>query len=494
MMIFRQMTAIVLLMLFVVSVNGRARADAVPENREVPCSGLFNADEIPGQTVICGEVTVPVDRARPTGPTTTIPYTILKARSANPQPDPIIFIAGGPGGSATPNPVTTFAENYAPLRQDRDFILYDQRGTGFSRPSLTCEAWSALDLLTETLTPAEKATRRTDALFTCYDDYLAAGVDLAQYTTPVNAADLEDLLRALGYTQWNLFALSYGTMIAQQVMMEYPAGVRSVILDSAVPLHVNYWEHLAANRLQAFDTLFAACAADRVCSRMYPTLETDFYAAIDRFTANPIRVPQGDLPPVQLDGDFLADALFGALYAPSPQLPAALNQASNGEIIGFIRLIEINPNTDGQGIAWGVHHAINCAYMRESTVLDALIASVDPLPAALQAGSLADLIARYDRCAAWDVPAIPANERVLNVDVPIPALVLNGAFDPITPAAWGADIAATLPRARHYVVPTAGHGVIRGEACAGGIALAFIDDPAADLDASCITRLQLTFE
>ena len=75
---------------------------------------------------------------------------------------------------------------------------------------------------------------KVDALAACADE-LRAVADLDAYHTAAIAADVEDLRRALGYEELNLWGTSYGTWVALAAMRDHPEGIRSVILDAPLP-------------------------------------------------------------------------------------------------------------------------------------------------------------------------------------------------------------------------------------------------------------------
>ena len=71
----------------------------------------------------------------------------------------------------------------------------------------------------------------------------------------------------------------------------------------------------------------------------------------------------------------------------------------------------------------------------------------------------------------------------------VPALVLSGEVDPVTPPTWGEAVARHLRNARHITVPSTGHGVV-ATGCGQQLVRQFIErGSAADLDASCITTI-----
>src|SRR5699024_2011792 len=88
----------------------------------------------------CGTLAVPESPARPDGKRITLLVAVVPALAAKPAPDPLFFIAGGPGQSAVDG---FFSEPgaFAAIRKRRDIVLVDQRGTGKSNP-LDCPAQS----------------------------------------------------------------------------------------------------------------------------------------------------------------------------------------------------------------------------------------------------------------------------------------------------------------------------------------------------------------
>ncbi len=74
------------------------------------------------------------------------------------------------------------------------------------------------------------------------------------------------------------------------------------------------------------------------------------------------------------------------------------------------------------------------------------------------------------------------------VESAVPALIVNGAWDPVTPPALARAIVPGFSNGRYIEVPYAGHGPTRSMSeCAGGVLTAFFDNPdPAALDASCL--------
>ena len=120
---------------------------------------------------------------------------------------------------------------------DRDLILFDQRGTRDSVPFLRCEEHDpvALAELTGQTTPADALTADAAAYAACAARFAGAGYDLAAFNTLESAADVRDVVTALGYADYDFHGTGYGTRIGQALLRDLPTGLRSVVLDSVEP-------------------------------------------------------------------------------------------------------------------------------------------------------------------------------------------------------------------------------------------------------------------
>lgn len=177
----------------------------------------------------------------------TIELGFVRFRSTNPRPgNPIVYLAGGPGGSGVATARGPRQPVFLALREIADVIAFDQRGTGLSNHIPPCAATHPLDpgqVLSEaTLTAYHRTT-----LIDCVGRWRAAGVAIEGYTTQESAADLEDLRTALGARKLDLWGISYGTHLAFATMRRFPASIGRVALASAegmdqtvkLPAHVD---------------------------------------------------------------------------------------------------------------------------------------------------------------------------------------------------------------------------------------------------------------
>jgi pimeloyl-ACP methyl ester carboxylesterase len=421
--------------------------------------------EIPsGQEVECGFLTVPEDRSQPDGPTIRLHVAIFASHSANPAPDPVVYLSGGPGSNALETLPLAFNLRFDPFLGDRDFIVLDQRGTGYSEPALDCPELTDLtyDLIDEDPPIEEEQARTVDAFTVCRDRLVEEGANLSAYTSAENAADLDDLRQALGYNEWNLYGISYGTRLALTIMRDHPDGIRSVILDSSYPLEVSLYETLAANTDRAFNALFEGCAADPACSEAYGDLNNEFYGLVDQLNAEPVTIPitqpyNGETYEMLTNGDVLMDFLFQSLYATEviPLLPKIISDVAAGDYSIFGRLMGAYL-AEQEYISIGMHYAVRCGEEVSFDTPEALAHVTDNYP------KLHDYFERnlwdqtvFTICDLWGVDdADPIENEPVSSD--IPTLVLAGEYDPITPPVWGEMVAANLSQSFFFEFPRCG--------------------------------------
>lgn len=446
-----------------------------------------------GVKVECGWLSVPEDRARPDGPGVRLHVAVFRSLRANPPDDPIVYLEGGPGVDALERLPLVFNVWFRPFLANRDFIMFDQRGTGYSTPSLACPEMTQLsfDLLPQDIRADESARLWEAAALECRARLAAEGVNLAAYNTLANAADLEDLRLALGYERWNLIGSSYGTRLALTAMREYPQGIRSVVLDSVRPLQVNE-SQTPADAERAFQKLFQGCAADPACDAAYPDLERTFYDLVAKLNTDPVTLPgvdpfTGRGYQVLINGDSLISTLFQALYSTDmiPSLPRMIaDSAQKGEFGPWVRLI-MNNVSQSDYFSYGVMYSARCYDEIAFETREQLSQADQAFP---QQQDVFDMASFWNICAAWGAGAAPAIENQ-PVRSDIPALLLAGAYDPATPPDDGRAAAATLRRSFFFEFPGAGHGVTLDGGCPFSMTLAFLDDPLRKPDDACMAQL-----
>jgi pimeloyl-ACP methyl ester carboxylesterase len=438
----------------------------------------------------CGYLVVPENRSRTDSPWIRLHVAIFRNRLGIAVPDPVVHLAGGPGSSSLDVASYMFNQGLDAILDQRDFILFDQRGTGYSQPRLDCPERASVTgiLLERGLTSEEAPQIILDAFRRCRERLMGQGIDLSTYHSAASAADLNDLRLALGYEKFNLYAVSYGTRLALTLMRDHPNAVRSAVLDSAYPLQVNLYTGLAPNADRAFNVFFNRCAADPACHASYPSLRTFFYQLVDQLNASPVFVAfnaGGAERTARLDGGLLIDVLFVGLYNPavSTSMHQMIHDISRGDY-GILR--ERLALYFDASSALGMQMAVQCAEellfnAAEEAYVAAQAQSVQPQIAAFYPASVQPLFAV---CREWTT-AEPDPRENLPVSSDLPALILAGDQDPITPPDWGRMAAQDLSHAYFYEFPGNGHWVTRSSPCALSMALAFWNDPNVDPGYAC---------
>lgn len=295
--------------------------DYLPEFEEVDCYPFIQTLAAQSDLAItCGRLRLPENRSASDGGGQVDLFIVRIPALNDTNNAPFINLEGGPGGASTPNAAAWLE---SAIHADYEIILFDQRGTGFSTPSLNCHEGD------------EAAGAETVKLLSaCRQRLVAEGIDLNAYNSRENAADLHDLMVALDIEAANIYGTSYGTRLALTLLRDNPSRVRSVVIDAVFPPHVQGIDDQPYYGSIAFDRLFNDCAASPDCSQAYPDLRQSFYTAVETLNEAPAEImdmQSGEF--VEADGDSLIKWLFSMLYDTSvvPALPAILDAYGRGE-------------------------------------------------------------------------------------------------------------------------------------------------------------------
>jgi pimeloyl-ACP methyl ester carboxylesterase len=455
-----------------------------------PCPATAGEIAAP-ERVRCGTVDVPVRHADPTGARLSLAVVVIAPPTPAVAAEPLVYLAGGPGYAATPL-VPRLLE--APYVVDREMVLLDHRGTGASQPSLACPEVDDLTLALFGMDEDDPAWRATqlDAVARCRDRLVADGIDLAAFGYVEIAADMADVRRALGYPTWDLYGISNGGRIALEVLRRNPEGVRSVVLDAAVPPEDSLIAEQWPNAQRAFDVLFAGCAADPACAAAHPDLPGTFADLVTHAGTDPAVVTitdavTGQPVTVRLDDELVLRSLRGALYDTEliPLLPYFIEELAAGRGVEEVAALIVGERDLPGEFSTGMGLSVEC--QDEVAFLPAGLFDRQARELPLLAEVVLDE-QRLDECAAWDVGrGDPSVEEP--VTSAVPALVLVGEYDPVHPRSMSDAIAAGLPQSTLVELPGVGHGTVRSSDCATAIMRAFLADPTAAVDVSCVDAM-----
>lgn len=436
-----------------------------------------------------GYLEVPENRRKTDSRMIRLPVYIFKSRSKNPAPDPVLYTVGGPGSSSMGAAPYMRAFRYL---DDRDLILFEQRGTTHARPNLACPEWSEVSahLDGQSLSWAASNAKYVAAATKCRDRLLAQNIDLDGYNTREIAADIEDLRRVLGIGQLNLLTISYSTKIAQTMMRDFPASLRSVVMDSPLPLAVSYDETALTNLMATYDTVFADCAAAPDCAANYPNLRRRFLNYLTDLSANPLEL-QVDKP----DGKGKTPVQFTSI-----DVAAFLAELNSGEVTRFPAQLDAVIRGDTQllkdNFSWARPAPGNGQGMRLSVWCSEELPFVDPEKVTEEMKrfpflqNVNPMVFSFEVCRAWGVRAAPAVEN-LPVSSSIPTLLISGTYDPDTPVSWAALLKRELTNSHHLIFPGWTHvpSTYWDDPCAMEAANAFFNAPGQKPEVPCLADL-----
>jgi pimeloyl-ACP methyl ester carboxylesterase len=434
----------------------------------------------------CGAYEVFENRAAKKGRKISLRVVVLPALGPERLPDAVVYFSGGPGESSVQDGVF-MSRPLAPLRQHRDFLLVDSRGTGGSAP-LNCpemQGIQAVQGFLDSFVPADKVRACRERL--------RKTADLSQYTTDNAVDDVDEVRDALGYPQVNIMGGSYGTRSVLVYLRRHPDRVRTAILDGVVPTHDRSPLFFARSTQKALDGLVAECAGDADCARAFPHLKDEIAAVLAQAEREPARVQLMDpktVKPyeVRLARSGVAQTLRYMLYDPSSaaELPLRVHLAAQGNwkplaetASSYAQSLSLLDN----GYFFGVTCSEDVAFIRD-----------EEIPAAVAGTFLGDFRIRKQReaCAGWPAAKIPES-FLAPVVSDVPALVIAGERDPATPPTDGEEAARTLRHSKFVLIPDAGHGLdgFKGQDCINALYVKTVEDGSVDrLDTSCVAKME----
>lgn len=458
---------------------GRAGAAgaAAHFDRLDPCP--FPTGTVPQSRLTCGYLDVPENREKRAGLHLRLPVVRIRAAQPGLHDDPVVFLHGGPG--AAPLESARTVERFAahPFAASRDIVLFNQRGSAQTLPPLACHALnpSLGSLFTEDIDLDTRDERVAAAARQCLDEVAAAGRDLSSYGATEAADDLRDLREALGIKRWNILAVSYGTLVAIEAARIDERGIRSLILDSVVsPQSDLFMSEGARNFSLGVDSLIAACASDAACSADFPDPGAQLREVIGELRKRPVSVTvagpggEGSLDMVVNWYDFLA-GIHWMLY--------------NAQTLRMVPLlIDLTRQGDLRMLAHVMDHVYPAVRNGASGLTPAFLAFVcrdqwagraprPPLPSNPAYGGFSITPFMAKACAG--MAKIP-RARIAPVRSRLPALLLSGRFDPMTPKIYAQQVAADLPNSTLAIIGDSGHSTLSDfTACQTRLAVAFID-------------------
>ena len=427
----------------------------------------------------CGVFLRPQNPEQPNGKMLELSVAVVAALSLDPAPDPLVPIAGGPGQGSSEFYASTY-EAFEDIRRNRDIVLLDQRGTGDSA-RMDCDVD---DDIVEGQMSAEQTRIATEA---CLE---SLPHEPRFFTTTVAVGDLEALREALGYEQFNLYGISYGTRVAQHFARRYPDSTRTVILDGVVPPQLALGPAIATEAQRALDAIFARCAESESCAARYPNIAATFAELEARISAESVTLTlphpvTGAPEEVTFNEDQLAGAIRLLSYHPSTValIPFLVDAAAHGQFAPLASQYLMIAGSLADSLSLGMHNAVMCT--EDAPFFGGEGISEEELGATYIGPMLVDALRTI--CSVWPAGIIDEDFKApLRSDLPV--LLLSGDADPITPPGFAEIAAVDLSNYMHLIGKRQGHGQApRG--CMHEVMADFVEHATvADLDTSCLER------
>ena len=443
---------------------------------------IDNECYLPGiqERLECGIVQVPENYEKPQGKQIGLHYAVLPAIQEGAKSDPMLILAGGPGQAAT-ELAPMISRMFDKVRQKRDILLIDQRGTGKSHP-LECDI-SRPDELIRSDDDQDLAELTED----CLQKY--SDTDTTQYHTVNAVKDFERVREHLGVQQLNLYGGSYGTRVGLTYLREAPESVRTATLDAVAPPQViigPFGQHGA----QAFEAMLKNCEEQAACQEQFPNLEQDYFDVMSALEKQDVLLDTHDplsFEPITINltpGRF-SSIVRMALYHPNTRqlLPYAIHSASEKNYKAVLGLM--GGTMSQSSIYLGLMLSVVCSEDLPRATEQLLAEDGDNQFIGARTGD-----AFIDMCKGWKSAPVPSYwEEPVVSDKPV--LLLSGELDPVTPPSWGELAADTLPNSRHLVAPNASH-TIASHTCANTLIAEFIETAdVSALDGSCLQQQRL---
>ena len=418
-------------------------------------------EELAEEDIEWGYLSVPENWQDPQSETIRIATALLRNTSSDKAAKAVVHVPGGPGGSGVSS-IWFWIDH--PLRAEYDIVLFDVRGTGFSEPRLCPDLGDQILKILATNQSADQDERqKVEAAISCKDQLLKEGRDITAYHSTSVARDINALRKQLGYTNWHVYGVSYGTYMAQKYADDFPDECSSLILDSSVSDISQYYSGNTSGYMTSLNKLFELCKNDENCSAAYPNLEAIYYQVISDLDTNPITVDV-DLPVLE-SGKFtynvedfkvtIQQALYEEMLIELVPLLIYEFHHRNTDVLSSL----VAAFSGGLSLDYGVYYCVSCSealpfnsffeYQNDASKYQKL------------QGGIAFYKSDFKVCEAWngtdtDSLNIAKDFETLR-ERSIPILILSGGFDPITPFKNGKELMEKYNGSHLANAPNLGH-------------------------------------
>ena len=402
----------------------------------------------------CGYLIVPENRKKSSSRMIRLPFIVLQSKNANKRKDPVLFTSGGPGNSSL-SWINGMTKSSVIL--DRDCIAFEQRGTKYAIPYLR------LFELDSALKESYRKNLPKDSMWIegvkRYKKRLEKkGVDISGYNSDETVDDIKDLLTVLHVDSVNLFGASYSGGLMMAVLQKDSARVRSLVLDSPLPMFVPIDEDEPVNFNEALNVLFQHVEKDSTLEK-YRNLKERFQNYFTSITNKKFYFPYvekkgGDTLNIQYTKDDLLDMIEGTMFNPAAikDVPFIITEMINGNHAPYIK-----PRLDrilrGYTAPDGMRMAVYCADQADYHSED-IVHQLYKLYPYMDGYRINDVWKAV--CDCWKVPSVnPVTKQPFYS--PKPALIGDGEMDPGCRPLYMQRIKHYMPNAQSFLFINRSH-------------------------------------
>jgi pimeloyl-ACP methyl ester carboxylesterase len=406
---------------------------------------------------LCAYLVVPENRKKASSRMIKLPFILLKSKNDQKKKDPLLFTAGGPGGSSLG---WINGMQRSTVIEGRDCIAFEQRGTRFSIPYLR-----SFELDTAIRESYRKNLNKDSMWLEGIKRYKKKlekkGIDLSGYNTDETVADIIDLLKVLEIDSINLIGGSYSGGLMLAVLQKAPSRVRSLVLDSPLPTFVPIDEDEPMNFIKAIRVLSAHCEKDSSDQQRYGNLFNrfnDYFNSIaDKKFFHPY-VEKGTTDTIQMPytKNELLELLDNTMQNPSAlkDVPFMITEMIAGHHAPYIqqKLNDVfNKNIAPDGMRMSVYCADQPNYHSEEVLHQ--LWKMYPLLNGFHINDVYNAV-----CDCWKVPPLSKETKQPFYSLK-PVLIGDGEMDPACSPLYMSRIKHYMPNAQCFLFINRSHGV-----------------------------------
>lgn len=403
-----------------------------------------------------GKFIVPENRNNPNGKQLALSF--VRFKSTNPTPAaPIVYLAGGPGGSGINTARGDRFSLFMRLREVADVIAFDQRGTGMSNELPSCPY--------EFIMEQERAIKKAEYLDStlqhiekCLNFWKAEGHDLKAYNTTESAFDINDLRKALGVKKISLWGISYGSHLGFEYIRNFAPSVERIVLASLEGPDETLKSPAATDN---FLKEICKRAADNYGSRRkYPDLERTIKSVHERLQKEPVVYTYRDLRTGKDErvgiSNFELQFAIAGFFIKDPQnsrnLPRVyteMNEGNFSRVAPMIALLKRYLSQEIRPMSFAMDMNSGISAKRKARIAKEMEKAT--------LGSTVNFL-YYEWMDALDFGQLPDEFRTLPENK-VNVLLLSGSLDGRTYLESAKQIAKSFKKGKHIIIDNAGHNL-----------------------------------